>query len=90
MFITLCKKRIFESSCQIQSLSLAVTPKERDQLEAQLKEYLQNNWIRHSKSPYGESVLFVQEKDGSLRMCVDYRGLNKGYNQRPVPSATHR
>ena len=53
------------------------TPKERDQLEAQLKEYLQNNWIRHSKALYGAPVLFVQKKDGSLRMCVDYRGLNK-------------
>ena len=45
-----------------------------------LKEYLQSNlernFIQHSKSPYGASVLFVKKKDGSLRLCVDYRGLN--------------
>ena len=45
-----------------------------------LKEYLQVNldreFIQHSKSPYGASVLFVKKKDGSLRLCVDYRGLN--------------
>ena len=46
-----------------------------------LKEYidenLAKNFIRHSKSPAGAPILFVKKKDGSLRMCVDYRGLNK-------------
>lgn len=53
------------------------TPKEREQVEEQIKEYLEKGWIRPSSSPYGAAVLFVQKKDGSLRMCVDYRGLNK-------------
>ena len=48
---------------------------------AALKEYidenLAKNFIRHSKSPAGAPILFVKKKDGSLRMCVDYRGLNK-------------
>jgi hypothetical protein len=45
-----------------------------------LKEYLQDNiekgFIRTSTSPAGSPVLFVKKKDGSLRLCVDYRGLN--------------
>jgi hypothetical protein len=42
-----------------------------------LDENLAKNFIRHSKSPAGAPILFVKKKDGSLRMCVDYRGLNK-------------
>ena len=42
-----------------------------------LDENLSKNFIRHSKSPAGAPILFVKNKDGSLRMCVDYRGLNK-------------
>jgi hypothetical protein len=48
---------------------------------AALREYidenLSKNFIRHSKSPVGAPILFVKNKDGSLRMYVDYRGLNK-------------
>ena len=46
-----------------------------------LREYLDGNlaknFIRHLKSLVGAPILFVKKKDGSLRMCVDYRGLNK-------------
>ena len=45
-----------------------------------LREYIDENlakgFIEHSKSPAGAPILFVKKKDGSLRMCVDYRGLN--------------
>ncbi|CCG84601.2 protein of unknown function [Taphrina deformans PYCC 5710] len=45
-----------------------------------LKEYIDDNlskgFIRQSSSPAGAPVLFVKKKDGSLRLCVDYRGLN--------------
>ena len=34
-------------------------------------------FIRPSTSPFGAEVIFMKKKDGSLRMCVDYRGLNK-------------
>jgi hypothetical protein len=47
---------------------------------AVLREYLemalQKGWIRPSKSPAGAPILFVPKKDGGLRLCVDYRGLN--------------
>jgi hypothetical protein len=42
-----------------------------------LKENLDKGWIRTSTSPAGAPILFVKKKDGSLRLCVDYRGLNK-------------
>jgi hypothetical protein len=45
-----------------------------------LREYLEMNlergWIRESTSPAGAPIHFVQKKDGGLRLCVDYRGLN--------------
>jgi len=42
-----------------------------------LAENLSKGFIRQSKSPCGAPVLFVKKKDGSLRLCVDYRGLNR-------------
>ena len=52
-----------------------------------LDENLAKNFIRHSKSPAGTPILFVKKKDGSLRMCLDYRGLNKitVKNRYPLP-----
>ena len=58
---------------------------------AALREYVDENlakgFIQHSKSPAGAPILFVKKKDGSLRMCVDYRGLNKvtKKNRYPLP-----
>ena len=42
-----------------------------------LDENLEKGFIQPSKSPAGATILFVKKKDGSLRLCVDYRGLNK-------------
>jgi hypothetical protein len=45
-----------------------------------LREYLdtamEKGWIHPSKSPAGAPIFFVPQKDGSMRLCVDYRGLN--------------
>ncbi|GBG65889.1 hypothetical protein CBR_g54180 [Chara braunii] len=53
-----------------------MAPAKLDELRKQLKELTEKGWIRPSTSPYGSPVLFVPKKGGTLRMCVDYRGLN--------------
>ncbi|GBG59492.1 hypothetical protein CBR_g38517 [Chara braunii] len=54
-----------------------MSPGELDELHRQLKELVEKGWIRSSVSPYGSPVLFVpKKKEGTLRMCIDYRGLN--------------
>jgi hypothetical protein len=50
---------------------------ELKELKVQLEELIAKRYIKPSKSPYGAPVLFVHKKDGTLRMCVDYRALNK-------------
>lgn len=53
-----------------------LSPKEKEEVQRQVTELLGKGLIRPSQSPYGAPVLFVQKKDGTLRMCIDYRALN--------------
>ncbi|GJX42212.1 putative reverse transcriptase domain-containing protein, partial [Tanacetum coccineum] len=50
-----------------------LAPSEMKELSEQLKELSDKGFIRPSSSPWGASVLFVKKKDGSFRMCIDYR-----------------
>ncbi|GJY33388.1 hypothetical protein Tco_0417857 [Tanacetum coccineum] len=54
-----------------------LAPSEMKELSDQLQELSDKGFIRLSSSPWGASVLFVKKKNGSLRMCIDYRELNK-------------
>ncbi|KAJ9520962.1 hypothetical protein QJQ45_014157 [Haematococcus lacustris] len=51
--------------------------KEMDEMRKQVAELLAKKLIEPSSSPYGAPVLFVQKRDGTLRMCIDFRALNK-------------
>ncbi|WMV41854.1 hypothetical protein MTR67_035239 [Solanum verrucosum] len=57
------------------------------ELKEQLKDLYNKGFIRPSISPWGALVLFVKKKYGSLRMCIDYRELNKVTikNKYPIP-----
>ncbi|GKE75211.1 hypothetical protein Tco_1537252, partial [Tanacetum coccineum] len=50
---------------------------EMQELSKQLQELSEKGFIRPSSSPWGAPVLFIKKKDGSFRMCIDYRELNK-------------
>ena len=54
-----------------------LSPLEIAEVKKQIEELLKKGWIEESQSPYGSSILFVTKKDGSLRMCIDYRALNQ-------------
>ncbi|GJV68445.1 putative reverse transcriptase domain-containing protein [Tanacetum coccineum] len=64
-----------------------LAPSELEELSGQLKELQDKGFIRPSLSLWGASVLFVKKKDGSFRMCIDYRELNKltVKNRYPLP-----
>nr|GEV40084.1 putative reverse transcriptase domain-containing protein [Tanacetum cinerariifolium] len=54
-----------------------LAPSKMKELSDQLKELSEKAFIRPSSSPWGAPVLFVKKKDGSFRMCIDYRELSK-------------
>ncbi|GJS05208.1 putative reverse transcriptase domain-containing protein [Tanacetum coccineum] len=64
-----------------------LAPSEMQELSRQLQELQDKGFIRPSHSLWGAPVLFVKKKDGSFRMCIDYRELNKltVKNRYPLP-----
>jgi len=64
-----------------------MAPTELRELKEQLQELLDRGFIPPSVSPWGAPMLFVKKNDGSMRMCIDYRELNKVTikNKYPLP-----
>ncbi|GJZ50813.1 putative reverse transcriptase domain-containing protein [Tanacetum coccineum] len=64
-----------------------LAPSKLEELSGQLRELQDKGFIRPSSSPWGAPVLFVKKNDGSFRMCIDYRELNKltVKNRCPLP-----
>ena len=64
-----------------------MAPTELKELKAQLQELVDGGFIRPSTSPWGAPMLFVKKKDGTWRLCIDYRQLNKVTirNKYPLP-----
>ncbi|WMV54363.1 hypothetical protein MTR67_047748 [Solanum verrucosum] len=64
-----------------------MAPVELREPKAQIQELLEKGFIHPSTSPWGAPVLFVKKNDGSMRMCIDYRQLNKVtiQNRYPLP-----
>jgi hypothetical protein len=64
-----------------------MAPTELAELKLQIAELQQKGYIRPSSSPWGALALFITKKDGSMRMCIDYRSLNEVTikNKYPLP-----
>ncbi|KAI3681177.1 hypothetical protein L6452_35962 [Arctium lappa] len=64
-----------------------MAPTEMKELKAQIEELLNKGFIRPSVSPWGAPILFIKKKDGSMRLCIDYRELNRVTirNKYPLP-----
>ena len=58
-----------------------------DEVKNYINDLIVNKWVRESKSPYSSPIVCVGKKDQGLRLCIDYRGLNKKIVQdkQPIP-----
>ena len=67
--------------------SYRMAPAEQKELKVQMEELLSKGFVKTSTTSWGAPMLFVKKKDGSLRLCINYRQLNKVTirNQYPLP-----
>jgi Reverse transcriptase (RNA-dependent DNA polymerase) len=71
------KIELKEGAEPVSKLVYRLAPAEQNELKSQMELLLEKGLIRLSVSPWGAPVLFAPKKDGGLRMCLDYRALNK-------------
>jgi hypothetical protein len=76
-----------EGEIPVAKPAFMLSPAEKDELKKQLGLLLEKGLVRPSLSPWSAPVLFAPKKDGGLRMCLDYRALNKltVVNKCPIP-----
>ncbi|GKB84714.1 putative reverse transcriptase domain-containing protein [Tanacetum coccineum] len=67
-----------------------LAPSKMKELSEQLQELSDKGFIRPSSSPWGAPVLFVKKKDGSFRMCIDYRFIKDWASAKPMTKLTHK
>ncbi|GJT68338.1 putative reverse transcriptase domain-containing protein [Tanacetum coccineum] len=81
------KTLIIRGAAPVAQAPYKLAPSEMQELSNQLQELAYRGFIQPSTSPWGAPVLFVKKKDGSFRMCIDYRELNKltVKNHYPLP-----
>ncbi|GJR16037.1 hypothetical protein Tco_0798689 [Tanacetum coccineum] len=81
------KTLIIRGAAPVARAPYRLAPSEMQELSNQLQELADRGFIQPSTSPWGAPVLFVKKKDGSFRMCIDYRELNKltVKNHYPLP-----
>jgi hypothetical protein len=78
---------LLPGTAPISKIPYRMDVKDLVELKKQIEELLEKGFIRPSSSPWGAPILFVSKKDGSRRMCVDYRSLNEVTinNKYPLP-----
>ena len=82
-----CEIEVVPGTGPISKAPHRMAPAELKELKSQLQDLLDKGFVRPSVSPWGSPVLFVKKKDGSMRLCIDYRELNKVTvkNRYPLP-----
>ena len=80
-------QRVVDFGIELHMTPHRMTPVELQELRVQLQELLNKGFIRLSTSPWGTPVLFAKKKDKTLRLCIDYRQLNRVTikNRYPLP-----
>ncbi|KAE8683830.1 Generative cell specific-1 [Hibiscus syriacus] len=78
---------VYSDSTMVSMTLYRMNLKELKELKVQLQELLDKGFIRPNVSPWGAPVLFVKKKDGTLRLCINYRKMNKltVKNKYPLP-----
>ena len=78
---------LLPGTAPIAKIPYRMSVSELEELKKQLKELLDKQFIHPSSSPWGAPMIFVEKKDGTQRMCVDYRALNEVTikNKYPLP-----
>ena len=68
---------VVQGTTPISRAPYCMVPTKLKELKTQLQELLDKGFVRPSVSPWGAPILFVKKKNGTLRMCIDYRQINK-------------